>query len=255
MLTPPDWAGLEAKRNRLLGLAGPFYLTEELLSRFHADLIYVSSNLEGISVSYEDAAVIAGGDDGSIDLSRKPLQQAAGQKRVLDLIEREVNGSPSLEQVALVKRFHFELMRDVDPEEAGQYRTEHRVITGSRVMTTMPGVIAADLSNTAEVVVNRLEAQLSPFPIEEIVRLAAFAHHEVTRIHPFGDGNGRVARLYMNYICRLCGLPYILIPKVGVEDIMSDALKRADLGDLEPAVNLYGNLLEDSFDRLIVHLA
>jgi Fic family protein len=39
------------------------------------------------------------------------------------------------------------------------------------------------------------------------VLLAALAHHEVTAIHPFLDGNGLTARLLMNLIPMRAGLP------------------------------------------------
>jgi Fic family protein len=35
---------------------------------------------------------------------------------------------------------------------------------------------------------------------DEIIRLAADIHYNFVNIHPFGDGNGRTARLLMNYI-------------------------------------------------------
>lgn len=43
--------------------------------------------------------------------------------------------------------------------------------------------------------------------IEQKCQLAFWAHFELVSIHPFGDGNGRAARLLMNYIQIRLGLP------------------------------------------------
>jgi Fic family protein len=39
------------------------------------------------------------------------------------------------------------------------------------------------------------------------VELAALAHLKFAMIHPFGDGNGRVSRLLMNYVLHHFGYP------------------------------------------------
>lgn len=43
------------------------------------------------------------------------------------------------------------------------------------------------------------------------VELAARAHYKFVRIHPFGDGNGRIARLITNFILHSKGFPILVI--------------------------------------------
>lgn len=66
---------------------------------------------------------------------------------------------------------------------------------------------------------------------------AAWLHHRFTQIHPFQDGNGRVARALASLVLVKDGL----FPLVVTRDDRSrylDALEAADGGDLEPLVAL-----------------
>uniref|UniRef100_A0A183CS79 Fido domain-containing protein n=1 Tax=Globodera pallida TaxID=36090 RepID=A0A183CS79_GLOPA len=43
--------------------------------------------------------------------------------------------------------------------------------------------------------------------------LAAFAHYQLTQIHPFRNANGRTGRLLMNHVLKSLGQQMILFPK------------------------------------------
>lgn len=69
------------------------------------------------------------------------------------------------------------------------------------------------------------------------VELAAIAHYKFVYIHPFIDGNGRTARLIMNWILMQAGFPPVII-KVEERLDYYETLKMANEGDLRPFIRL-----------------
>jgi len=70
---------------------------------------------------------------------------------------------------------------------------------------------------------------------------AAWLHHEFVRIHPFQDGNGRVARMLMAFPYIRAGEFPPIIPSDAKEDYFN-ALDDADRGDLEAFAEYLGDL-------------
>lgn len=68
------------------------------------------------------------------------------------------------------------------------------------------------------------------------VILAAIFHHKYILIHPFDDGNGRIARLIINYIFIKNQLPPIVIKSRDKTNYLN-ALRIADTGDLQPFID------------------
>ena len=60
------------------------------------------------------------------------------------------------------------------------------------------------------------------------IELAALFHYRYIRIHPFEDGNGRIARLMVNFILSRHGLPMIVVRSRKKQDYL-EALHQADL--------------------------
>lgn len=77
---------------------------------------------------------------------------------------------------------------------------------------------------------------------EELLELFARLHNDFTAIHPFYDGNGRLARLLANIPVLFAGQPPIVIPTERREDYLR-ATWSAEAGDLNP----FKELLRDSW--------
>ena len=77
--------------------------------------------------------------------------------------------------------------------------------------------------------------------------VAALFHHEFTAIHPFDDGNGRMARLLSNLILIQSGYPPVVIKQENKNEYYS-VLSQADAGSLVPVVDYFGELLVHSLE-------
>lgn len=100
-----------------------------------------------------------------------------------------------------------------------------------------------------ELVADEMQALISGFDTAAATSvapevLAAWLHHRFTRIHPFQDGNGRVARALASLVFLQRDLfPLVLRDRDRVAYI--DALERADDGDLAPLTALFARRQRD----------
>lgn len=79
---------------------------------------------------------------------------------------------------------------------------------------------------------------------------AAWLHHRFTRIHPFPDGNGRVARAIASLVFVRKGW-FPLVVRDRDRDEYFDALQSADSGHLKPLVTFFGNYQKKNFVRAL----
>jgi len=82
------------------------------------------------------------------------------------------------------------------------------------------------------------------------VLLAAQFHYKFIRIHPFDDGNGRTARILMNFILMQFGFPPVIIKTEDKENYFS-ALRQADAGLIEPFVEYIAKNMVRSLEIII----
>ncbi len=79
---------------------------------------------------------------------------------------------------------------------------------------------------------------------------AAWLHHRFTQIHPFQDGNGRVARALATIVFLQAGWFPVVINRDQRSEYVA-ALEMADNGDLTALVNLFGQNAKRAFARAL----
>ena len=104
--------------------------------------------------------------------------------------------------IGIMLAWHRELFRETKPDLAGKIRDYGVYITNTTFRP--PGALEVQ-TYVLEFFrwYNREESGINP------VELAALAHLKFETIHPFGDGNGRVGRLIMNFVLYKNGYPMI----------------------------------------------
>ena len=75
--------------------------------------------------------------------------------------------------------------------------------------------------------------------------LSAWLHHRFTQIHPFQDGNGRIARAIASLVFLKAGLFPLVIRDLDRNEYIA-SLEKADNGNIEPLVKLFANRQRDS---------
>ena len=210
-----------------------------LRNKFTTEYNFNSNHIEGNTLTYgqTELLLLFGKVSGEGDL-KDFVDMKASQVGVKMVKEAVQDKSMSLTQ-NFIRQLHKVLLREdytVYRElpgggttsytvHAGQYKTRpNSVITryGDRFEYASPEETSSlmgdlvDWYNVAE-----QEGKLSP------VELAALFHYRYIRIHPFEDGNGRIARLMVNYIMARHGWPMIVIRNRKKAEYL-EALHRSD---------------------------
>ncbi|AJF62282.1 MAG: hypothetical protein QT11_C0001G0125 [archaeon GW2011_AR20] len=100
----------------------------------------------------------------------------------------------------LLLKWHKNIFGETKKEIAGKYR-EYLVRVGDYIAPDWQ-----DVKNLMSNLVKSINKSKS-----NSVELAARAHYKFESIHPFGDGNGRIGRLLMNYILWYNKYPMMII--------------------------------------------
>jgi Fic family protein len=141
----------------------------------------------------------------------------------------------------IIKNIHNILMENIIP--GGIYRNVDVYISGAEHTPPSPTEMYQQIKNFYIDLVEKKFANE--------IELAAWTHAEFVRIHPFVDGNGRTARLIMNYQLMKNGFLPISIKKESRLEYFNTLEEYAVKGNLEPFIEMLSILEEEQLDRYL----
>lgn len=155
-----------------------------------ARAIQGSNTIEGYTVSDEDA-VAAVEDEEPLTADQQTWAEILGYRRVLTFVLNVATEPGFVADVATLKSMHFMLLEHELGKSPGRYRTTDIYVRDDKSDRT---VYEGPDPDAVPALMEALAALLAaPDSADPMVR-GAMAHLNLVMIHPFRDGNGRMAR-------------------------------------------------------------
>ena len=198
-------------------------LLKQIRDFYRVEVTWSSNAIEGSSYTLSETKVLL--EDG-LTAGGKPLSHALAAKSHAEawnymfslLQERFLSENSLLAMHRLLQGLENDAV-------SGSYRKEQVFITGSKHMPP-------HFKDIPVAVQNLVRNQEKLFVACHPVVAAAKFHKELAFIHPFSDGNGRIARLAMNCLLIQRGFLPVSIPPMLRHDYV-ESLERAHVNDAD----------------------
>ncbi len=197
------------------------HLLKLIKEYYKIGLTYSSNALEGNSLTESETKIVL--EDG-ITIGGKPLKdhlEAIGHADAYTYLLTLVNNKTITEKD--IKYLHNLLYFRIDNKNAGTYRKNKAIITGSKYSLPKPEQLDSLIIKFISKIDN---IRKEKHPVET----ASIIHKEFVFIHPFIDGNGRTARLLMNLILLQEGYNISIIPLITRNEYI-ECLEKAHSND------------------------
>lgn len=203
--------------NKILSNISKIEATEEVIrhspllplweKQFKEDAIvrsaYHGTHIEGNMLQKDEAKDVLLGKN--VVGRPRDIQEVINYRKVIEFIDEEAKKKIDKITEMLVKKLHRIIVEKIlQQEQGGEYRTKQVVVknsqTGEVTFRPPPPIEVPFLMREFLYWVNRDDRD----EIHPVLK-AGIVHHELVRIHPFIDGNGRVARVLATLILLLGG--------------------------------------------------
>ncbi|WP_240377184.1 Fic family protein [Bacillus piscicola] len=218
---------------------------KNLKEYYKVEWTYHSNAIEGNTLSLMETKIVL---EEGLTVGGKKLREhfeVINHAEAIDYIEEQVKQETEITH-QLIKNLHYLVLKNIDNENAGQYRQLNVRISGSK--HTPPHFL--QVKNEMDQLISWYEKNKEEL---HAVELAALFHFKFVYIHPFVDGNGRTARLLMNLILMENGYPPAIVKAEDEKRYKYyEALENASMNDdYTPFIQLIMECVEESLSVYI----
>jgi len=181
-------------------------LSENLAKSLHEKLVvewtYNSNAIEGNTLTISETKVVLEG----ITIGGKSVVEhleTINHREAILFIEELISDNEKLSEWNL-KNIHALILKEIDNKNSGRYRNENVLISGEKHIPPKH----FELDYLMQKLIKEYNQDWKDF--HPVVR-ATLLHGEFVKIHPFIDGNGRTARLLLNFELMRSGYTPIII--------------------------------------------
>ena len=205
-------------------------LTQEALgilkTRLLAEQVYNSNAIEGNTLTLRETTEIL--QTGMIYREkRRDAQEVLNLRDAIHRIEELISVPGSAHDLEKLLSVHRFVLNDIQNDAAGCYRTADVMLRGAKFQPPA----ASDV----ERLMNEFSSFVSKTQLRALLK-ATWTHWALARIHPFLDGNGRMARLWQDLVLFQGNLTAAIIRRGNTG--YYQALQSADEGDFNPLAQL-----------------
>lgn len=228
-------------KKRIIDSHRPFSqnMTRQLRDKLIIEWTYNSNAIEGNTLTLSETKVVL---ENGITIKGKPLKdhlEIINHKEAIEYIEDLVSKNVKLSEYD-IKAVHYLILKEIDSTNAGKYRNENVIISGAKHFPPIYMNVPYEMQEM-------IEKYQSWKDLHPVVR-ACFLHGEFVKIHPFVDGNGRTARLLLNFELIQSGYPPVVI-KTEYRADYYDALDKAHMTkDYTNFIRIIVDLVNESED-------
>jgi len=184
----------------------PPSMVRKLEEEFLVAWTYNSNAIEGNTLTLQETEIVL---NSGVTIGGKTVNEhfeVINHKNGIDFVKSLVSKKENVTEKT-IKQLHALILQSIDDTEAGSYRRQNVRILGARHIPPQSVKIPRLMSEF----IQWFYKNEYSMPIPELV---SGIHYKLVMIHPFIDGNGRVARLLMNLILMKHGYPPAIILKV-----------------------------------------
>lgn len=208
---------------------------DDIPADFVVRFTYNSNAIEGNPLTLRETALV---------LADKIAPQGTGTDAVIEAM----NGKDAWEfaqsykghlNEAFIRKLQYQVTKNTLCRIQGQYRDSHVGISGSEWKPPKSQDVPVQMKKLCH---EYSQKRKSLHPVE----LAGWVHNRLVQIHPFSDGNGRTARLVLNWILMRNHFPPVII-YVKNKQAYYSVIEAGDNGDEKPFANFLAKQLVEQY--------